>query len=81
MIPTNPDLRKFILQFFSDDELETLCFDYFPEAANEFGGGMSTNRKIIVLIGHCEVDDKKMLLAEIDDAIDPAPRSFKPPHI
>ena len=54
MIPTNPDLRKFILQFLSDDELETLCFDYFPEATNEFGGGMSTNRKIIVLIGHCE---------------------------
>jgi formylglycine-generating enzyme required for sulfatase activity len=54
MSPTNPELRQFITQFFSDEELETLCFDYFPEAANEFGGGMSKNRKVIILIGHCE---------------------------
>lgn len=54
MTPTNPELRQFINQFFSDEELETLCFDYFPEAHNEFGGGMSKNRKVIVLIGHCE---------------------------
>lgn len=54
MSPTNPQLRQFINQFFSDEELETLCFDYFPEASNDFGGGMSKNRKVIVLIGHCE---------------------------
>lgn len=54
MTPTNPELRKFIVQFFSNEELETLCFDYFPEATNEFGGGMSKNRKVIILISHCE---------------------------
>jgi hypothetical protein len=54
MSPTNPELRQFITQFFNDEELETLCFDYFPEALNDFGGGMSKNRKVIALIGHCE---------------------------
>src|SRR5690606_24332911 len=67
MSPTNPELRQFINQFFSDDELETLCFDYFPEALNEFGGGMSKNRKVIALIGHCErrgrLDDLRAAVA------------------
>jgi formylglycine-generating enzyme required for sulfatase activity len=67
MSPTNPELRQFINQFFSDDELETLCFDYFPEAMNEFGGGMSKNRKVIALIGHCErrgrLDDLRAAVA------------------
>jgi formylglycine-generating enzyme required for sulfatase activity len=54
MTPTNADLRQFINQRFSDEELETLCFDYFPEVAADFGGGMSKNRKAIRLIGYCE---------------------------
>ena len=54
MSPTNPELRQFITKYFSDEELEALCFDYFPEALNDFGGGMSKNRKVIALIGHCE---------------------------
>lgn len=44
--------------YFSDEELETLCFDYFPEVAADFGGGMSKNRKVIALIGHCERRDR-----------------------
>ncbi|HMT20619.1 MAG TPA: SUMF1/EgtB/PvdO family nonheme iron enzyme [Promineifilum sp.] len=66
MTPTNPELRKFIVQFFSDEGLETLCFDYFPEAANEFGSGMSKNRKVIVLISHCERRDR---LADLHAAL------------
>lgn len=54
MTPTNAELRQFIVQFFSDEELDTLAFDYFPEATNDFGGGMSKSRKVIALIGHCE---------------------------
>lgn len=83
MIPTNPQLRQFINQFFSDEEMETLCFDYFPEALNEFGGGMSKNRKIIVLIGHCErrgrLDDLHAALQrERDDAWN---RTFAPQFV
>ena len=54
MIPTNADLRQFILNFFSDEELETLCFDYFREAQQNFTNGMTKNRKVILLIGYCD---------------------------
>lgn len=66
MTPTNLELREFINQYFSDEELEALCFDYFPEALNDFGGGMSKSRKVIVLIGHCERRDR---LADLHAAL------------
>ena len=50
----NAALRQFILQSFSDEELETLCFDYFPEVQQNFTGGMTKNRKALLLIGYCE---------------------------
>jgi formylglycine-generating enzyme required for sulfatase activity len=58
MNPTNPELRRFINEYFSDEDLETLCFDYFPEVSGDFGSGMSKNRKVIVLIGHCQRRDR-----------------------
>lgn len=54
MIPTNAELRQFIVNFFSDDELETLCFDTFPEVAADFGNKMTKNDKAKSLIGYCE---------------------------
>ena len=54
MIPTNPQLRQFINQFFSDDDLETFCFDYFREVSDDFGGGMSKNGKAMRLIKYCD---------------------------
>lgn len=53
MISTR-DLRQFLNQYFSDEELESLCFDHFPEVAQNFGAGMTKNRKAIELIGYCE---------------------------
>ena len=54
MTPTNADLRQFILNFFSDEELETLCFDYFREVRQNFTDGMTKNRKVILLISYCD---------------------------
>ena len=48
------ELRHFIMQTFSDHELEELCFDYFPEVLNEFAAGMNKSQKVIALIGHAE---------------------------
>ncbi len=55
MTPTNADLRQFILNFFSDEELETLCFDYFPEVRQDFTIGMIKNSKVMLLIDYCQV--------------------------
>ena len=54
MTPINADLRQFILQFFSDEELETLCFDYFREVRQEFTTGMIKNSKVMLLIDYCD---------------------------
>jgi len=54
MTPTNADLRQFILNFFSDEELETLCFDYFREVRQDFTTGMIKNSKVMLLIDYCD---------------------------
>lgn len=47
-------LRQFINELFSDDELEDLCFDYFPEVLRDFTQGMTKGQKVRLLIGHAE---------------------------
>lgn len=54
MSRNNVELRQFINDAFNDDELETFCFDNFPEVLNEIGGGLGLNRKAIILIRHCQ---------------------------
>jgi hypothetical protein len=44
--PTNKQLREFTLEYFSDPELDTFCFDYFPAVKNNFTTGMSKNAKV-----------------------------------
>ncbi len=48
------ELRKFLMQYLSGDELETLCFDYFPELKNDFTTGMKKSSMVIALIEYCE---------------------------
>ena len=48
------ELRKFIIQFFSDLELEELCFDYFPDLRSEFTLGMNKSQKVIALLDYSE---------------------------
>ncbi|KAA3664015.1 MAG: TIR domain-containing protein [Chloroflexi bacterium] len=50
---SNKELRQFIGQYFSDSELDTFCFDYFPAVWNDFSAGMRKNDKIMDLIGYC----------------------------
>ncbi len=42
------DLRKFLME-----AIETLCFDHFPEARDEFSTGMSKSDKIRRLLDYC----------------------------
>ena len=41
-------LRQFIHDSFSDEELITFCFDYFPQVHNEFTTGLVKNQKVIM---------------------------------
>jgi len=51
---TPAHFRQFIVQFFSDDELEDLCFDYFPDVRRDFTQGMTKSQKARLLVDHVE---------------------------
>jgi len=54
MNPSTADIRQLLTEHFSDDELSTFCFDYFPEVYNSFSAGMPKGQKIQILIEHCQ---------------------------
>ena len=46
-------IRELLTAAFSDEELTTLCFDYFPSVHSEFSSGMALGQKIQRLIEYC----------------------------
>ena len=47
-------IRQFLNNRFSDEELTTLSFDYFPEVYQDFSSGMSKGVKIQLLLDYCQ---------------------------
>jgi sulfatase modifying factor 1 len=52
--PATTDVRQFLTETFSDEELSTLCFDYFRDVYDDFASGMTKGQKIQILIERCE---------------------------
>jgi formylglycine-generating enzyme len=46
-------LRRFIQEYFSSDELDTLLFDYFPTVREEFTPGMVKSQYVKLLLEFC----------------------------
>jgi hypothetical protein len=46
-------IRKFMIKYFNDEELNTLAFDYFCDVYDDFTQGMSKGQKVRSLIDHC----------------------------
>ena len=51
--PNTADIRKFLTEFFSDEELTTFCFDYFRDVYEDFAVGMAKGQKIQLLLERC----------------------------
>jgi hypothetical protein len=51
---TSAEVRDFIRDTFDDEELTTLCFDYFREAYDDFSAGMTKGEKVQRLIEFCQ---------------------------
>ena len=49
----NAQLRQFLNSYFDSDELDDLCFDYFPRVQQQFTRGMTKNDQIRLLLTHC----------------------------
>ncbi len=52
--PGPSDIRQFMLATFDNEELDTLCFDYFPHAPDEFPDHASLSEKVRSLILYCQ---------------------------
>jgi hypothetical protein len=46
-------LRDLLNAAFNDEELTTLCFDYFRPVYDDFAGGMSKGQKVQRLLDYC----------------------------
>jgi len=66
MPPSTADLRRFLVEAFSDEELKALCFDYFRDVYDAFSTGMSKTQMIHIMIERC---DRRDALASLEAAL------------
>jgi Effector-associated domain 7 len=80
-MPANTaDIRQYLTSAYSDEELTTLCFDYFRDVYDNFATGRTKGQKIQDLIGHCERRDlvSNLLAALEQDRPDQYRKRFGP---
>jgi formylglycine-generating enzyme required for sulfatase activity len=53
MTLTTADIRRFLVDTFGDEDLRTLCFDYFRDVYDDFTTGMTKGHMIQLLIERC----------------------------
>lgn len=53
-----PAIRRFVAEFFDDEELAALCFDHFPEVYRNFSRGMSHQARVLALVDYCRRRDR-----------------------
>jgi formylglycine-generating enzyme required for sulfatase activity len=58
MLPSIPDIRQYLTSAYGDEELATLCSDYFREAYENFTAGMTKAQKIQLLLDYCQRRDQ-----------------------
>ncbi len=58
MPPSTADLRRFLIDAFGDEDLKTLCFDYFRDVYDDFTTGMTKGQMIHILIERCDRRDR-----------------------
>ncbi len=54
MTPAISDLRQYLTTAYGDEELATLCFEYFRDLYENFATGMTKTQKILLLLDHCQ---------------------------
>jgi formylglycine-generating enzyme required for sulfatase activity len=53
-------LRKFIFDHFNDEELTTLCQEYFPDVYKNFAAGQTFRQRIQLLLDDCLRSERQM---------------------
>jgi len=81
MPATLADIRRFLTDHFSGDDLDALCFDHFSEVFRDFTRDMTTTRKGLLLLDYCQRRDRLPALLAVLERERPEPfgRVFGPP--
>lgn len=67
MTLTISDLRPYLTDAYNDEELVTLCFEYFRDVYGNFTAGMTKTQKILLLLDHCQ---RRELLPNLAGALE-----------
>jgi len=80
MPATLADIRRFLADHYSAEELDGLCFDHFPEVYRDFTRDMTTTRKGLLLLDYCQRRDRLPALLAVLERERPEPfgRVFGP---
>jgi WD40 repeat protein len=54
MMPSTAEIRQFLMEAFSDEELNAFCFDYFADVYNGFTAGQTKGQRVQALIEYCQ---------------------------
>lgn len=65
-------IRDLLNAAFDDESLTYLCYDFFPEVHQTFGGGMTKGQKIQQLLDYCKRQDRLADLLQQVQARNPA---------
>jgi competence ComEA-like helix-hairpin-helix protein len=69
MNPNLANIRRFLLDYFNDEELTELCFDHFHEVYQRFSANQTKGSKARLLIDYCHDRQKiAVLLKVIEEA-------------
>jgi len=67
------DIRRFLADHYSADELDGLCFDHFPEVYRDFTREMTATRKGLMLLDYCQNRDRLPVLLALLERERPEP--------
>ena len=51
---SSAEVRRFLLESFSDEEIEVFCFDHFPDARQELSASMSKGEKVAHMLEYIQ---------------------------
>jgi len=52
--PNTADIRQYLTNAYSDEEITVLCTDYFRDVSDNFAVGLTKGQKIQLLLDHCQ---------------------------
>ena len=74
-------IRKLLIDALDNDDLNDLCYDYFPDVYKEFSEGMGNRKRRRLLIDYCERRNQLEKLLDHIRSLNPEKYNEYFPHL